>query len=230
MSAESKRDIRLEELEADNRRLRRLLDQQNAPHELRHRLRSTVAMARSIIRRSAETRRDLDLYVGHVEDRLDALVRAQAAADEHGTVSLTHYLADEFLHYGAHEGERIAMSGPEVEFRPRAGQVFALAMHELVVNAVEHGAIGSVTGRIEVNWAVSESKSTEPIFVLDWKEFDVNPVAHPLHEGFGTDTLIRLLGYELDSDTTIDFQAGGLRCTIRFPMPDRVGVVSRENT
>ena len=89
---------RIAELEVDNRRLRRLLDQRNAPGELRHRLRNTVAMLRTIIRRSAETERDLEAYVGHLEDRLDTLVRAQAAADEHGSVELHKLLSDELAH------------------------------------------------------------------------------------------------------------------------------------
>ena len=53
---------RIAELEADNRRLRRLLDQRDAPGELRHRLNSTLAMLRVIIRKSAETNRDLHAY------------------------------------------------------------------------------------------------------------------------------------------------------------------------
>ena len=83
---------RIAELEADNRRLRRLLDQRDAPGELRHRLNSTLAMLRVIIRKSAETKRDLHAYASHLEDRVDAMARAQAAADSHGSVELHNIL------------------------------------------------------------------------------------------------------------------------------------------
>src|SRR4051794_16919895 len=53
---------RLAELEADNQRLRRLLDQKGAPSELRHRLRNALAMLRVIVRQSAETNRDIADY------------------------------------------------------------------------------------------------------------------------------------------------------------------------
>jgi len=75
MAEDKTEATRIAELEADNRRLRQLPDQRNAPGELRHRLRSTVAVLRTIIRRSAQTERDSEAYLGHLEDRLDALAR-----------------------------------------------------------------------------------------------------------------------------------------------------------
>ena len=91
---------RIADLEADNHRLRGLLDKKDAPGELRHRLRSTLAMLRVIIRKSAETERSLEDYVAHLDDRVDALVRAQIAADGHGGIDLHALLADELLFYG----------------------------------------------------------------------------------------------------------------------------------
>lgn len=218
---------RIAELEADNRRLRGLLDQRDAPGELRHRLRNTVAMLRTIIRTSAATERDLDIYVGHLEDRLDALARAQAAADDHGTVELHTMLADELLHYGASEGEQVLLSGPDVELQPRAGQILALAVHELAVNAVEHGALGTSTGRIEISWHVS-GVAPRLVLAFTWKERDVTPVVEPARQGFGTEVLTRTLAYELKAETVLSFEPDGLRCTVRFPLPERIGRVAEE--
>src|SRR3954454_25374536 len=146
------------DLESDNRRLRRLLDQrEGAPGELRHRLRSTLALLRAIMTRSARTRpeRDVLSYVAHLEDRLEAITRAQALADRHGDVDLRNLLLDELFHYGASEGERLLLSGPDIQLQLRAGQILALAIHELAVNAVEHGVLGANPGRIEASWDVA---------------------------------------------------------------------------
>src|SRR5579875_3630523 len=113
MTAETDAD-RIAELEEDNRRLRRLLDQRDAPGELRHRLRSTLALLRAIIHRSASTERDLPGYVAHLEDRLEAVTRAQALADQDGAVDLRTLLGDELLLYGASESERLVLSGPDL--------------------------------------------------------------------------------------------------------------------
>ena len=215
---------RIAELEADNGRLRRLLDQRDAPGELRHRLHNTLAMLRVIIRKSAGTRRDLDAYVGHLEDRLDAVARAQVAADERGSVGLHDLFADELLHYGVKEGERVILSGPDVHLQPRAGQVLALAIHELAVNAVEHGASGTGHGRIEIAWSVASEEVDTPI-TITWKELGVTGVAAGSRQGFGTEVLTRTIAYELKASTTLAFEADGLRCTLRFPLTERIGRV-----
>lgn len=138
---------RLAELEADNARLRRLLDKSDAPGELRHRLNSTLAMLRVIIQKSAETKRDLPDYVAHLEDRLEAIARAQHAADARGGVDLQGLLSEELLYYNILDGDQLSLQGPLVLLEPRAGQVLALAIHELAVNAIEHGPFASGTRR-----------------------------------------------------------------------------------
>lgn len=211
---------RMAELEVDNRRLRRLLDQQNAPGELRHRLRNTLAMLRTVIRKSALTAHDFEAYIGQLEDRLDAVARAQVAADEHGSVELHKLLADELFHYGASEGERAILTGPDVHLQPRMGQILALAIHELAVNAVEHGALGSNTGRVEVNWNVATDE-TKATLIFVWKERGLSELVKPLRDGFGTEVLTKTLAYEFEATTTLAFEPDGLRCTIGLPINER---------
>lgn len=225
---------RVAELETDNRRLRRLLDGRDTPGELRHRLRSTLALLRAVVRKSAETERDLPGFVAHLEDRLDAIMRAQAYADQHGTVRLQATLADELLQYGASEGDRLLLSGPAVALQPRAGQVVALAIHELAVNAVEHGAFGAGKGRLEVRWSVSGPEAAA-VLVLTWAESGASPMPgspmpgspmpRPARHGFGTEVLTRILPYELQAETEVTFGPDGLSCVLRIPLTERIGGV-----
>lgn len=215
---------RIAELEADNRRLRRLLEQRDAAGELRHRLRSTVALLLGIIRKSSETKREIELYVGHLEDRIAAIVRAQSAADEHGSVDLRQLVEDELMHYRATESKRLTVTGNAIELKPRAGQILALAIHELAVNAIEHGALGSGKGSIAIDWRVTEVPDKSLIFV--WSEMVREDQSTPSYKGFGTDVLTRMLQYELRAVTDIAFEPDYLRCTIRIPWHDGVGQVS----
>jgi two-component sensor histidine kinase len=224
---ESGASSRLANLEADNRRLRLLLDQQDAPGELRHRLQSTLAMLRIIIRRSAETGRNLDAYVDHLEDRVAAVARAQGVADERGAVDLRDLFVDELIQYQAQEGELISLSGSDVCLRPRAGQVLALAIHELAVNAVEHGALRSGPGRINITWTIG-TEELDPTFTLTWKEAGLQGIKEGSREGFGTEVLTRTLGYELKATTTLVFEEDGLRCTVSFPLTERIGRLSED--
>lgn len=215
---------RIAELEADNGRLRRLLDQRDAPGELRHRLRNTLAMLRTVIRKSAETERDTDAYVAHLQDRLDAIGRAQAAIDSHGRIDLHTQLADELFYYGVSEGGRATLSGPDVTLKPKAGQIFAMAIHELAVNAVEHGALGTDVGRIAVTWNVADRDAASHLTFV-WEESDLTGIAEPPHRGFGTEMLTRVLAYELKAETHLSYEPDGLRCTISLPLPAQIGEV-----
>jgi two-component sensor histidine kinase len=218
---------RLASLESDNRRLRRLLEKRDAPGELRHRLNSTLALLRIIIKKSAYSKRGLNDYVAHLEDRLEAVVRAQSAADTRGSIDLHTLLADELLYYGSQEGDSVALSGQALQFEPRAGQMFALVIHELAVNSIEHGSIGNGAGTLEVSWTV-ESASPEPMFTFVWKEHNLGKVTRGSHQGFGSEVLTRTIQYELKARTNLEFEADGLRCTIQFPLSGRVGRIHDE--
>lgn len=219
---------RIAELEADNRRLRLLLDKQDAPGELRHRLNNTLAMLRVIIQKSAETKRDLSAYVGHLEDRLEELARAQAAADEAGVVDLHVLLADELLHYQATEDEQVTLSGPRILLRPRAGQVLALAIHELAVNAIEHGALGANAGTVGVGWTTTPSPI--PTLTIIWKEAGPTAQAKGRHQGFGIEVLTQTIAYELKASTRLAFEPDGLRYEVSFPLSPQVGEVWPDET
>jgi two-component sensor histidine kinase len=210
---------RIAELEEDNRRLRRLLDQRDAPGELRHRLRSTLGLLRSIIRRSAVTERERSDYAAHMEDRLEAIARAQAVADQHGEIDLHDLVADELLQDG------LVISGPPVRLKPKAGQVLALALHELAVNAVEHGSLGVGQVRLEITWAVEDAPAGDPVLTFTWREFGSPSEAAVRTEGFGTEVLTRMLPYELHAQTSLFFGSQSIECRIALPLRDSTGRV-----
>ncbi len=68
----------------------------------------------------------------------------------------------------------------------------------------------------------------EPVLTLVWKETGFTGLADPGRRGFGSEILTETLKYELKAVTDIAFEPDGLRCTIRFPLPERVGHVQAE--
>lgn len=212
------------ELEADNRRLRGLLDQKGAVGELRHRLRSTLAVLRIIIHQSAATPRRLEDYVAQLDDRVEALVRAQTVADHTGGIDLHALLAEELVFYGAREDERVELTGPRICLQHRAGQMLAMALHELAVNSITHGSLGALHGRLDVSWHIVDA-DIAPALVFTWKEAGMSDLPKPSSPGFGTEVLTRTLANELKAETMLCFEPDGLRCTIRFPLFERIGHV-----
>jgi two-component sensor histidine kinase len=228
------RDARIEELEAENRRLRRFLDEKGLPAELRHKVRNTLSMLRAIIRRSAETSDSVETYVAHLDGRADALARVLNALMRSVPegIGLHSLVADELLVHLAREGEQVAIAGPSLRLRSGAAEVFAMAVHELAVNAVEHGALTVPQGHIRVTWTLSsptEASGSPPKLTFVWEESGLADVApSPAHRGFGFEVLERSLRYELKADTDLTFEPHGLRCTISLPLPSQITVVEDE--
>ncbi|MEE7503276.1 HWE histidine kinase domain-containing protein [Methylobacterium sp. C33D] len=214
---------RLAALEADNARLRRLLDAAGLPDSLRHGMRNTMAMMRTVMHRSAESAADVENYVAHLDGRFGAIMRVQAATDAFGDADLHTLISDELMFHLAREGEQAILAGPRVRLRPKAAQVVALALHELTSNAVEHGSLALPQGRVRAAWRVAESETGPPVLSLDWAETGGSGVAPSGRRGFGTDVLTEMLAYDLGAAVDLRYEPDGLRCTIRVPLTAQIG-------
>ena len=190
--------------------------------ELQHRVRNTLAVVRSIARRTAENSDNAEDMLNHFQGRLDAFSRVQAAVTRSpdGTVDLRSLIEDELVAHAARDGEQVRIEGPDVWLTPKAAERLSLAVHELATNGVKHGALSEDGGRIRVKWK-KEAHDGGHRVVLTWQEsgVDVEPTAAP-REGFGMELLRRTLPYDLNAETEVELAPGGLKFTLRMPMGD----------
>lgn len=189
--------------------------QQTLLAELQHRVRNSLGVIRSIVRRTAETSGSIESMTDHLVGRIEAFARVQAAVTRNpaGGVDLTGLIEDELLAHATREGERLTIKGPNVTLGARAAESISLAIHELATNAVKHGALSGTDGRIAVDWQICEGR-----FSLCWKESGVRgPAIAPEQSGFGLELLLRSLPYDLGAETAITFEPGGVRFTLSAP-------------
>ncbi|WP_114949210.1 sensor histidine kinase [Microvirga calopogonii] len=187
--------------------------------ELQHRVRNTLAVIRSIARRTAETSATVEDYTMHFDGRLDTFARVQAAVTRDPTagVDLASLVAEELLTCAAREGEQFKLSGPDLRLHPKAAETFGLAIHELAANAVKYGALSSAEGHVTVTWDLEDRDGAQHLRV-EWTETGVPVITNaPRRSGFGTELLTQTVPYQLLGTTTLTFKPGGLRCTIEFP-------------
>jgi len=191
--------------------------------ELQHRVRNTLGVVRSIVRRSAETSTNVEDYADHLDGRLNAFARTQAMVtrDPDGGVDLEYLVVEEMLGYNAREGEQLRVAGPALRFQPKAAETFALAIHELATNAIKYGALSQPKGRVDVSWRINNA--ADPVqLILDWQEKGGPRVGPPQRKGFGTELLEKTLAFEFNGSTTLDYDPSGLHCTIAIPLNRRV--------
>jgi two-component system CheB/CheR fusion protein len=189
---------------------------------MQHRVRNTLSVVRSLVRRTAEHAPSVEDFAAHLEGRIGALARGQSLAGAtagHG-VDLELLINDEMLVHLAND-DRLRVSGPPVRLRAKTAETLALAFHELATNAVKFGALSTDRGRIRVSWSLVEGPRLEVV----WRESGAKVAAiAPRHRGFGMELLGQQLPYELDAECSIDFAPGGLVCCILIPYDDRLFV------
>jgi PAS domain S-box-containing protein len=188
--------------------------------ELQHRVRNTLAIVRSIARRTAESSQTIEELDMHLQGRLAAFSRVQALVTrnpDHG-VDLTGLVEEELRAHAAREGNGLVIEGPEVELTPRAAETISLAIHELATNAVKYGALSSANGTLSIGWERSAENGSEWLY-FRWQEGGLDrPLEDSGERGFGFELLERRLPYDLRATTELEFAREGLRFAMRMPL------------
>ena len=182
--------------------------------ELQHRVRNSLATIRSVARRTAEASETAEDFAAHLDGRLGALGRAQAAAtrDLARGMDLRELIDDELIAVAAGQDQHIYINGPDLRLRSKVGETLTLAMHELVTNSVKFGALAN-GGELSIIWRVDDAALT-----LTWAErlFQVDR-SRPMRRGFGTELLEQTIPYELGAAVTLEVEPSDVRCEIRLP-------------
>lgn len=187
--------------------------------ELQHRVRNSLAVVRSIARRTAENSTSVDEMLAHFQGRLDAFSRVQAkltrTAD--ARVDLMSLVEDELIAHAAREGEQVRIEGAKITLEPKLAERLSLAVHELATNAVKHGALGGDGGKVAIAWKRGNGADGASLH-FSWEESGVEIDDKPTREGFGMDLLLRSLPYDLHAETRVDFRPQGLRFDLTMPL------------
>lgn len=188
--------------------------------ELQHRVRNTLAVVKSIARRTADSSGSVEEMATHLNGRLDAFARVQSAVTRNpeAGIELRSLVDDELTAHAAREGDHLSVEGPNVALRPKAAESVSLALHELATNAVKHGALaGKNGGRIAICWDMNGQGRKEGLN-FEWLESGSNGrMSKPTRHGFGMDLLTRILPYDLEAKTSVEFLKEGLRFTMDLP-------------
>jgi PAS domain S-box-containing protein len=184
--------------------------------ELDHRARNLLAVVQATLRLTPKD--DPAAYARAVEDRIGALARAHAMlAEARWTGSdLRRMLHGELAPFL--DAERVTLDGPAVTLPAQVAQPLAMAVHELATNAVKHGALSSLDGRLTVRW-LAERTDGRRTLDLCWTETGGPPVSPPRRRGFGSRMLETTLRGQLRGMLTTEWGRDGLACRMRVPLP-----------
>jgi len=186
--------------------------------ELNHRVKNILAIVQSVAAQTMRSSSTLENFADAFTGRLRALAVAHDILTETRWigVGLNELLAAVLAPYRTPEDPRISTIGPAILLPARAVVPLSMVLHELTTNAVKYGALSTRRGRIGITWQVSGD--TEKSVELLWREQGGPAVKAAAAGGFGTTLIDHLIRHDLDGSTQVDFDPGGVRWTLAFPV------------
>jgi two-component sensor histidine kinase len=195
--------------------------------ELQHRTRNLINVVGATAEQTLRTSKTFDDFKANFRDRLEALGRAQGLLfrmKEGDRVTFDELIETELSAQSIRAGA-VTLDGPKgVRLRSGTVQTLAMALHELMTNAVKYGALKQPDGHLTVRWRLETTEETgKPWLHLDWKESGVEmpPVsAVAQRRGAGRELIEQALPYQFEAKTTLAMESDGVHCTILLPLSE----------
>lgn len=178
--------------------------------ELDHRVKNAFTVMKAIVRRSLDQTSLPPDEMTTILERLEAYSRSHAALNERGISQRDlRNIADDIV--GAYP--RVEVEGGSVMVGSRPGLSIAMALYELLTNAIKHGSLSVPEGRVALEWGVADD-----VLTLSWRERGGPAVVPPTREGFGTFVLDRALRHQTNGGVEVDYAPDGLRWSLTMPL------------
>jgi PAS domain S-box-containing protein len=145
-----------------------------------------------------------------LQGRVDALARAHRLLAASGwlSVDLAQFIAGDTP---VEARARVSTTGTHLEVPARLAQPLALVLHELMSNAVKHGALAQRGGRVRVNLAEQNHQ-----LVLHWREIGGKGLASPPEPGYGLQMMVHVVE-QLGGRVTASWIGQGLEIEMALP-------------
>ena len=200
-------------------RLRALL------REVSHRSKNLLAIVQSIAAQTARTSESLDLFLLRFRGRLAALSAAQDLVTESNWsgADFKELAQRQLARYAELGDTRITIESCDVELSPNGATHVGLALHELIANAVSHGALSAVGGKVELFCDEVENGGEGREFEITWRE-TMNGSAEKDNKNngkavkrFGSTVLERVVPAALNGTAIYRLEPGKVEYRLRFP-------------
>jgi len=187
--------------------------------ELSHRSKNLLAIVQSIANQTARTSTDLEEFVGSFRGRIAALSSAQDLVTDSNWrgAMLKELAARQLARYVEDSDPRVLVTGDDMLLEPNAATHIGLALHELIANALAHGALSKPGGRISLFFHRPDDNGK---FEILWdEETGRNPEVQSDPSGktvpsFGSAVLMRVVPAALDGEA--EYQIGPGRVQYRL--------------
>jgi PAS domain S-box-containing protein len=189
--------------------------------ELDHRVKNLLARVAVISAYTRQGSNSIDQFVEVLDRRIQSMANAHSLLSQSrwSGVNLADLVHNQLAPYATTANTTIG--GPDVTLTPTTTQAVAMALHELVTNAVKYGALSSPNGHVSVNWDRHQGDGGTPHVEIEWRETGGPAVGKPSKLGYGTSLIRELIPHELGGTVDLAFASSGVCCKIDVPIEQR---------
>jgi len=187
--------------------------------EVSHRSKNLLAIIQSIATQTGRHASGIDSFLDRFRGRLHSLASSQdlvTSSNWRGAM-LSELVEGQIARYREEGDEGVRFEGVDVHLNPNAALHIGLALHELVVNSMSHGALARPRGQVRLTAALHRREAGEaPALVLTWSE-PTGSAGLPERKDFASVALERVVPMSLDGTARFDVSEERLDYRLEVP-------------
>jgi PAS domain S-box-containing protein len=189
--------------------------------ELDHRVKNLLARVAVISTQTRQGSNSIDQFVEVLDKRIQSMANAHSLLSQSrwSGVNLADLVHNQLAPYATNANTVIG--GPDVTLAPATTQAVAMALHELVTNAVKYGALSNPNGHVSVNWDRQDAEAAPAHVRIEWRETGGPSVVSSPKLGYGISLIRELIPHELGGMVDLTFASDGVCCKIDVPIEQR---------
>ncbi|ACB94977.1 sensor histidine kinase [Beijerinckia indica] len=193
-------------------------------HEMNHRIKNSLAVVQAIMSLTARTCVNPADFQSVFTARIGAFAKAQSLLnDEHWqTIRLDAVVAGILAPHVERLNCPFEACGPSVAVASDLAVMLGMALHELAVNALHHGAFSTPGGRLDLGWSLQNTGERSQLR-LHWREHGGPRVSPPHHKGFGVKLIERVLGGQFHAEIDLRYAPEGFALVLLIPLQNERG-------
>ena len=186
-------------------------------NEVNHRSKNLLSVVTAIAHQTGAT--SPQDFIKKFSSRVQALAVSHdlLVKNQWRSIDAPDLIGGQLAHFGDLVGKRIHFDGPPIHLSSAAAQSIGMVIHELSTNTVKYGALSNEKGQIEIAWKI-DSRGSEHTFSIWWTERGGPEILAPVHRGFGTTVITRMVEMSLDGQTDLDYSSKGLTWRLTCPL------------
>jgi two-component sensor histidine kinase len=187
--------------------------------EVSHRSKNLLAIIQSIATQTGRYSGSMEVFLSRFRGRLQSLASSQdlvTSSNWRGAM-FSELIEGQVARYCEDPAYSIRTHGADPRLSPNAALHVGLALHELVVNSLSHGALSQPNGYVSVSGQMMEDAGGSNQFLLIWREMAPKPDVGQLERRFGSVTLERVVPASLDGEAHFSVADGRIEYRLRIP-------------